>query len=68
MSATSVLEAPGKARDQARSRPAGLGRRAILLLFVGALDARKDPHALLDAWTTARIVHPDLKLIIYSPA
>jgi glycosyltransferase involved in cell wall biosynthesis len=34
------------------------------LLFVGALDARKDPHALLDAWTTARIVHPDLKLII----
>jgi glycosyltransferase involved in cell wall biosynthesis len=34
------------------------------LLFVGALDARKDPHALLRAWTTARIAHPDLKLLI----
>jgi len=34
------------------------------LLFVGALDARKDPHALLNAWTTARITHPDLKLLI----
>ncbi|HKW58424.1 MAG TPA: glycosyltransferase family 1 protein [Candidatus Dormibacteraeota bacterium] len=34
------------------------------LLFVGALDARKDPHALLRAWTTARIKHPDLKLLI----
>src|SRR6059058_4535210 len=34
------------------------------LLFVGALDARKDPHALLHAWTTARITHPDLKLLI----
>jgi glycosyltransferase involved in cell wall biosynthesis len=34
------------------------------LLFVGALDARKDPHALLRAWTTARLAHPDLKLLI----
>jgi alpha-1,3-rhamnosyl/mannosyltransferase len=34
------------------------------LLFVGALDARKDPHALLRAWTTARLKHPDLKLVI----
>jgi glycosyltransferase involved in cell wall biosynthesis len=34
------------------------------LLFVGALDARKDPHALLDAWTAARVIHPDLKLLI----
>src|SRR2546427_3788354 len=33
-------------------------------LFVGALDAREDPHALLDAWATARITHPGLKLII----
>jgi len=34
------------------------------LLFVGALDARKDPHALLRAWTTARLAHPDLRLLI----
>jgi glycosyltransferase involved in cell wall biosynthesis len=34
------------------------------LLFVGALDARKDPHALLRAWTTARLKHPDLRLLI----
>jgi glycosyltransferase involved in cell wall biosynthesis len=34
------------------------------LLFVGALDARKDPHALLRAWTTARTARPDLKLVI----
>src|SRR5438046_2762171 len=34
------------------------------LLFVGALDARKDPHALLRAWTTARLEHPDLRLLI----
>ena len=34
------------------------------LLFVGALDARKDPHALLRAWTAARLAHPDLRLLI----
>jgi glycosyltransferase involved in cell wall biosynthesis len=34
------------------------------LLFVGALDARKDPHALLRAWTAARVRHPDLRLLI----
>ena len=34
------------------------------LLFVGALDARKDPRSLLHAWTAARVVHPDLKLLI----
>lgn len=34
------------------------------LLFVGALDARKDPHALLRAFTAARIKHPDLRLLI----
>ena len=31
---------------------------------MGALDARKDPHALLRAWTTARLKHPDLRLLI----
>lgn len=34
------------------------------LLFVGALDARKDPKALLRAFTAARVVHPDLSLLI----
>ena len=33
------------------------------LLFVGALDARKDPRALLRAWQAARLKHPDLMLL-----
>jgi alpha-1,3-rhamnosyl/mannosyltransferase len=34
------------------------------LLFVGALDARKDPPALLRAWAVARQTHPALQLLI----
>jgi glycosyltransferase involved in cell wall biosynthesis len=34
------------------------------LLFVGALDARKDPAALLAAWETARGSDPSLKLVL----
>lgn len=34
------------------------------LLFVGALDVRKDPSALLAAWKTARGLEPDLGLVI----
>jgi glycosyltransferase involved in cell wall biosynthesis len=34
------------------------------LLFVGALDARKDPTSLLEAWTTARRARPELELVI----
>jgi glycosyltransferase involved in cell wall biosynthesis len=34
------------------------------LLFVGALDVRKDPSALLAAWEAARLESPDLKLVI----
>lgn len=34
------------------------------LLFVGALDARKDPSALLRAWTAARQVRPQLQLVV----
>jgi len=34
------------------------------LLFVGALDARKDPAALLRAWSVAKESQPDLKLIL----
>ena len=37
------------------------------LLFVGALDARKDPDALLGAWKTARQDDGDLKLVITGP-
>ncbi len=34
------------------------------LLFVGALDARKDPGALLRAWAAARHARPELELVI----
>jgi glycosyltransferase involved in cell wall biosynthesis len=34
------------------------------LLFVGALDARKDPAALLRAWSVAKEAGPDLKLVL----
>jgi len=38
------------------------------LLFVGALDARKDPAALLSAWRTARGAIPGLKLVVAGSA
>ena len=34
------------------------------LLFVGALDARKDPAALLRAWSVAKQSRADLKLVL----
>jgi glycosyltransferase involved in cell wall biosynthesis len=34
------------------------------LLFVGALDARKDPAALLRAWAVAKEVRPEIPLVI----
>ena len=34
------------------------------LLFVGALDVRKDPAALLRAWAVARQTRPQLELVI----
>jgi glycosyltransferase involved in cell wall biosynthesis len=34
------------------------------LLFVGALDARKDPSALLEAWAAARLDRTGLELVI----
>src|SRR3989441_6562054 len=54
---TPTPDASGRVKDK-------WGVDGRYLLFVGALDARKDPHALLHAWTTARITHPDLKLLI----
>jgi glycosyltransferase involved in cell wall biosynthesis len=44
------------------------GLDGSFLLFVGALDARKDPAALLGAWQTARQHDRDLKLVITGPA
>lgn len=38
------------------------------LLFVGALDARKDPAALLAAWHTARRQDGNLQLVVTGPA
>jgi len=43
------------------------GLDGSFLLFVGALDARKDPAALLGAWQTARQADGELKLVITGP-
>ena len=43
---------------------ARFGVKPGFLLFVGALDARKDPAALLRAWSVARRVSPDLMLVV----
>lgn len=40
------------------------GLEAGYLLFVGALDARKDPRSLLRAWGAAKEVRPDLELVV----
>ena len=63
-----VPEAPGPAfspkpgaAQRVRHR---WGMEREYLLFVGALDARKDPQALLRAWAVARRTHPDLQLLI----
>ena len=40
------------------------GVEAGYLLFVGALDARKDPGSLLRAWAAARAVRPQLTLVV----
>jgi len=63
-----VHEAPGEAfkpsagaRERVKER---WGLAAGYLLFVGALDARKDPSSLLRAWTAARAARPDLQLVV----
>ena len=62
---------PEAAPDEFKPRPGAGGRVAKefgvqpgYLLFVGALDARKDPAALLRAWSVAREVSPDLRLVL----
>lgn len=65
---TVVPEAP----DEVFRPRAGAGERVHerwgaqpgYLLFVGALDARKDPPSLLRAWTAARKVRPELELVV----
>lgn len=52
--------APGAA-DRVAER---FGVNSGYLLFVGALDARKDPAALLRAWSVARSSRPDVQLVI----
>lgn len=63
-----VHEAPDRVfmprHDAAARVKAKWGVDGRYLFFAGALDARKDPHALLRAWTAARLGHPDLKLVI----
>ena len=51
---------PG-AHERVRQR---WGVEAGYLLFVGALDARKDPSALLRAWNAARQERPELQLVL----
>jgi glycosyltransferase involved in cell wall biosynthesis len=51
---------PG-AGDRVRQR---WGVEPGYLFFVGALDARKDPSSLLRAWTAARQIRPELRLVI----
>jgi glycosyltransferase involved in cell wall biosynthesis len=52
--------APGAAERVAKR----FGLDPGYLLFVGALDARKDPRALLRAWSVAKLNRPELKLVL----
>jgi glycosyltransferase involved in cell wall biosynthesis len=54
-----------KPSDGASNRVADrFGVKSGYLLFVGALDARKDPKSLLRAWSVARDARPGLELVI----
>src|SRR5438034_3068243 len=54
-----------KPSDGASNRVADrFGVKSGYLLFVGALDARKDPASLLRAWSVAREARPGLQLVI----
>ena len=63
-----VPEAAGEVFARTPGAPARVLQRWALepgyLLFVGALDARKDPASLLRAWTAAREVRPELQLVV----
>jgi glycosyltransferase involved in cell wall biosynthesis len=49
--------APGRVSERWKVEPG-------YLLFVGALDARKDPAGLLRAWSIAKAARPGLQLVI----
>ena len=54
-----------KPSPQAAERvSSSFGLKPGYLLFVGALDARKDPAGLLRAWSVAKEIRPDLQLAI----
>jgi len=62
---------PEAAGDEFKPRPGAADRvrrrwglQPGYLLFVGALDARKDPTALLRAWAAAKSSSPNLELVI----
>ncbi len=62
---------PEAAGEEFRPRPGApdrvlrrWGLKPGYLLFVGALDARKDPDALLRAWRAATKLLPELELVI----
>ena len=59
--ADEVFEQRAGAPDRVKQR---WGAGPAYLLFVGALDARKDPASLLRAWTAAREVRPELELVV----
>ncbi|HVS48361.1 MAG TPA: glycosyltransferase family 1 protein [Candidatus Dormibacteraeota bacterium] len=63
-----VYEAPGEMFTPKAGAPERVkqhwGVEPGYLLFVGALDARKDPSSLLRAWTAARQVRPELRLVV----
>ena len=54
-----------KPSPQAAERvSSSFGLKPGYLLFVGALDARKDPAGLLRAWSVAKEIRPDLQLAL----
>src|SRR5216683_1385734 len=62
---------PEAAGEEFRPRPGApdqvlrrWGLKSGYLLFVGALDARKDPDSLLRAWRAATKLLPELELVI----
>jgi glycosyltransferase involved in cell wall biosynthesis len=66
---------PEAAGDEFRPRPGApdrvrrrWGLKPGYLLFVGALDARKDPAALLRAWRAAQSSNSELELVIAGDA
>jgi glycosyltransferase involved in cell wall biosynthesis len=59
--ADQVFEPRPGAPDRVRERR---GIEPGYLLFVGALDARKDPSGLLRAWAVATALRPELQLVI----